>query len=242
MRRRSVRAVLGVALTIAASITCGEGSGPDPNAVAVVVVTPHTGTVDSGDSLQLSVVARNAAGDALSGKSFTWSTLDPTLVAVTGSGLVRARWPGLARVVATSEHRSDTANVQVTAKISRVVLTVPFDTLTALFAQQSLRVRAFIDTQPYPGGSYTWDLSNPSVAQLFGNGPDSVRFVQALANGDTYVRVVEARGARDSARVVVRQRPKAISFGSGLLRAYRACPFRLMAFVTDSFGFPGAVA
>ena len=66
---------------------------------------------------------------------------------------------------------------------------------------------------------------------------DSARTLQGWKNGTTLLRVREARGAVDSARIVVRQRPKNIYFVQ-LLRAYRACPFRVTATVTDSFNFP----
>ena len=66
---------------------------------------------------------------------------------------------------------------------------------------------------------------------------DSARTLQGWKNGTTLLRVREARGAVDSARIVVRQRPKNIYFVQ-LLRAYRACPFRVTATLTYSFNFP----
>lgn len=237
VRRVTLRALLGVVLTLTTSLTCDEGAGPDPNAVARVVITPDTGSIDTGDSLRLTAVAHNAHGDALSGKTITWSTLDATLVAVSSGGMVHGRWPGQARVVATSEGKSDTATLHVIPKISRVLITPAVDTLTSLFDVVPLSVHAFIDTQPYAGGSYGWDVSNPSVGQLIASGPDSLRTFQALANGATFVRAFEAGGARDSARIVVRQRPKTIYFAQQL-RAYRACPLRLTVLVVDSLNFP----
>lgn len=236
--RRSVQTALAVVLTTAGSLTCGESAGPDPNAVASVVITPGAGSLDTGDSLQLTAVARNADGTNLSAKVIEWSTLDASLVDVGNSGLVHGRFPGLARVVASSEQRSDTASLQVIPKITRVAVTPAPDTLRTLFVTVPLRVQAFIGSQPYPGGSYGWSLSDASVGQLIATGPDSLRTFQALGNGTTFVRAFEARGARDSVRIVVRQRPKTIFFGSGLLRAYRACPFRLTAVVADSFNTP----
>ncbi len=221
-------------LTAAASLTCGEPAGPDPTAVASVIITPAGGNVDTGDSLHLSAVTRNAAGIDLSGKTITWSTLDATLVTVSGTGVVRGRWPGQARVVAASEGKADTAFITIIARISTLTLTPALDTLTALGLTVNVTVHASIDTQVYPGGSYTWELSDPTVANVYQFGPDSVRAVQAVKNGTTFLRVREARGAVDSARIVVRQRPKTIYFNSSP-RAYRACPFRVTAVVADSF-------
>ena len=228
-------------LTAAASLTCGEPAGSDPNAVASVVITPAGGYVDTGDSLHLSAVTRNAAGTDLTGKTITWSTLDATLVAVSGTGVVRGRWPGHARVVAASEGKADTASVTIIPKITTLTLTPALDTLTALGATVAITVHAAIDTQGYTGASYTWALTDTSVAKLFEFGTDSVRTVQAWKNGTTFLRVREARGAVDSARMVVRQRPKNIYFAQQF-RAYRACPVRATVVVTDSLNFPVADA
>jgi len=233
---------LAVLLTAAVSLTCGEGAGPDPNAVAGVVITPGTGSLDTGDSLQLSAVARNADGTNLSGKVIVWSTLDASLVDVGNSGLVHGRFPGLARVVATSEQRSDTASLQVIPKINRIVITPTLDTLTSLFDVVTLSVHAFIDSQPYRGGSYGWDVTNAPVGQLTATGPDSLRTFQALANGATFVRAFESRGARDSARIVVQQRV-AFILAPQSTRMLRSCPERIHASAVDarSNTVPGAV-
>ena len=230
-----VSAVVTTVLIVAGSLTCGEPAGPDPNAVARVVIAPDTSTIDTGDSLQLSAVARNVAGDELSGKSFAWSSLDTALASVSSSGRVRARWPGVARIVATSDQRSDTARFAIRPKITRLTVTPALDTLTSLFDAVAETVHAFIGNQPYTFGSYTWELTDTTVARLLPfYGPDSVRTVQGWKNGTTFLRIREARGAVDSARIVVRQRPKTIYFNSSP-RAYRACPFRVTAVVADSF-------
>jgi len=153
--RISIRGAFAVGAA-AVSLTCGETGGPDPNAaVARVVITPDTGSMDTGDSLHLTAVAHNASGSVLSGKTFAWSTLDPTLVTVTGSGTVHGTWPGSARVVATSEERSDTALLTVIPRIDSIALTPAVDTLKSLFENRILTVTAYIGSQPYDGETYT---------------------------------------------------------------------------------------
>jgi len=240
--RRSFRADVALLIAAACSLTCGgETSGPDPNAVARVVISPDSGAIDTGDSLPFTAVARNASGANLSGKTIVWSTLDATLVDVTGSGIVHGHWPGTARVVATSEGKADTAQVRVKAKITSITVTPGLDTLHSLGATMNLVVQASIDTQSYAGGSYTWQVVDTSVAAVSGLSPDGTHAgIIARANGTTFVRVVEARGARDSARIVVHQRPKTILFVPPQLRGYRACPFPVRVFVVDSLGSPVA--
>ena len=225
-------------LTAAASLTCGgEPAGPDPNAVATVVITPAGGNVDTGDSLHLSAVTRNSAGSDLSGKTIAWSTLDPTLVTVSGTGVVRGRWPGLARVIATSEGKADTANVQVAPRITSIDLIPALDTLRSLGDQVALSVVAYIDTQQYAGGTYTWERSDTSFIFLFANNPapgSATAF--ARKNGSTFVRVREARGASDSAQVVVRQRVTQFFTTSPVSQAYRGCPLSSVVIPRDARG------
>jgi hypothetical protein len=239
---RSFRADWALLIAAAISLTCGgETSGPDPNAVARVVISPDSGVIDTGDSLPFTAVARNASGADLSGKTIVWSTLDATLVGVTGSGMVHGHWPGTARVVATSDGKADTAQVRVKANITSITVTPGLDTLHSLGATMNLVVQASIDTQPYTGGSYTWQVVDTTVAAVSGLSPDATHAgIIARANGTTFVRVVEARGARDSARIVVHQRPQTIFIVPPQLRGYRACPFLLTVFVVDSLGSPVA--
>ena len=237
-RRAPGQAVLVVALTAAASLTCGgEPAGPDPNAVASVVITTPPGSVDTGDSLHLSAVTRNAAGTDLSGKTITWSTLDATLVTVSGTGVVRGRWPGVARVVATSEGKADTAQVQVTPRITSIDVIPALDTLRSLGNQVTLSVVAYIDAQQYAGGTYTWERSDTSFINLFPNNP-APGSARALArrNGTTIVRVREARGASDSAQIVVRQRVARFFAFSPASQAYRGCPLTAGVLPIDSNG------
>src|SRR5881296_2085917 len=67
MRRVSVGAVLLVVVVAVGSLTCSpDATGPDPNAVARVVITPDSGAIDTGDSLQFTAIARNSSGSPVS--------------------------------------------------------------------------------------------------------------------------------------------------------------------------------
>jgi uncharacterized protein YjdB len=89
-------------------------SSPTPDPVASVVVTPATASLTIGDTLRLTAVARDASGNVLSGRAFTWTSLSP-LIAGVSSGKVTALAAGTAGVVATSEGRADTALISVLA-------------------------------------------------------------------------------------------------------------------------------
>jgi len=226
---RSLALLVSVLAAAVVSLTCAsDAGGPDPNAVAVIVITPDGGNVDTGDSLQLAAVTRNAEGAALSGRPVTWTSLDTDTASVSATGMVHGVWPGTARVVALSDGKADTARVRVVARITGVVLTPPLDTLTALGDEAEVSVQAYIGARPFGGGSFTWTLSDTAVAWL-GVGLDSTHraSVIARANGSTRVRVREARGATDSVAVVVRQRVARIDV-LGPSVAYRGCPLRVV--------------
>ena len=83
--------------------------------VASVEVTPATASVSVGTAVQLTATAKDAAGQPLSGRTFTWSTDAPSIATVSASGLVTGGAEGSATITATSEGRSGTSSVTVTA-------------------------------------------------------------------------------------------------------------------------------
>src|SRR2546427_9390457 len=54
-----------------------ESTGPGSSAVASVAVTPAVATIGPTDTLRLVAVAKDAAGNTLTGRTITWSTSDP---------------------------------------------------------------------------------------------------------------------------------------------------------------------
>jgi hypothetical protein len=77
-------------------------------AAAVASVTVATGGVQPvpGQQLQLTATARDAAGNLLQGKTFTWTSDNPALATVSATGLVQALAPGTVIISATVEGRS----------------------------------------------------------------------------------------------------------------------------------------
>jgi hypothetical protein len=82
--------------------------------VAAVEVSPATGTVMVGATTQLAATTRDAAGNVLTGRAVTWTSSDPSVATVSGTGLVTGAAPGAVTVTATSEGKSGTASVTVT--------------------------------------------------------------------------------------------------------------------------------
>lgn len=75
----------------------------DPNQVAQVIVSPDSGKISAGATLQFNAVARNLLGDALSGKTFSWRSSDATIASINSLGLATAIKPGEVNIIATTD-------------------------------------------------------------------------------------------------------------------------------------------
>jgi hypothetical protein len=115
----SLRLSLSAALAIILS-ACG-GSDPTnppppppaPPAVASVTVSPDTGTVAPGGTLQLAVTLRDAAGQAITGRTVTWASSDLTRASVSSTGLVTGAADGAVVITATSEGKGGDAHLTI---------------------------------------------------------------------------------------------------------------------------------
>jgi len=87
---------------------CGDEA---PIPVASVQITPALDTVRAGETIQLAAVARDASGNALTGRTVTWASNDQTVATVDSTGLVTGMGNGEATITATSEGQIDVASV-----------------------------------------------------------------------------------------------------------------------------------
>ena len=107
----------------------GEGAGIitgeiDPVA-ALVEVTAVTLTLTSlGATVELRVTAKNAGGDLLEGKTFTWSSSDPSVVTVDGSVSAATVVTAVSNGMATITVSTDGVEGSVTLAVSQVVATI----------------------------------------------------------------------------------------------------------------------
>ena len=85
-----------------------------PGPAAVVVLMPETATVREDQTVQLTATATDARGNAITGRSFTWTTSSSSIATVSPSGVVLGRNPGTVTITAKLDNKSDTAVVTVT--------------------------------------------------------------------------------------------------------------------------------
>ncbi len=122
------RALLLTALLVA----CATDVAGPPAPVASIEVTPQTAPVPVGTTRQLTAITRDSAGGELTGRSVIWSSSDPAVATVSGSGLVTGMSLGPATITATSEGRDGTAAVTVTpGPAAQLVFTAQPNTATA---------------------------------------------------------------------------------------------------------------
>jgi hypothetical protein len=81
--------------------------------VANVIVILNSSSLSVGQSTQASAIARDASGNILTGKSVTWTSMNPSIAAITASGLVTALAAGSATVRATVDGKTGDGSVSV---------------------------------------------------------------------------------------------------------------------------------
>jgi uncharacterized protein YjdB len=115
-----VTAVAAGSATITATSETKTGSAlvtvaAAPAPVATVTVSPAAPSVQAGSTVQLSAVTRDANNNVLTGRVVTWSSANTSIAGISASGLVTALVVGSVQVTATSEGKTGTSSITVTA-------------------------------------------------------------------------------------------------------------------------------
>jgi uncharacterized protein YjdB len=103
--------------TIVATSGLVSGSGKitvTPGAAATVTLSPETVSIKDDESVQLTATAKDAQGNDITGRTFTWTTSDGNTASVSSSGLVRAKRSGTVTITATLDGKFDRTVVTVT--------------------------------------------------------------------------------------------------------------------------------
>lgn len=156
-----------------------------PVPVAAVEVTAGVQTLEAGQSTQLQVVTRDSIGGVLTGRAVAWSSSNNGAATVSVTGLVTAVGAGSAIITATSEGKSGSTTLVITARpASRLGFVVqPANATAGLAISPPIQV-AFQDeaggTATTATGTITLSFSsNPTGATL--SGTLTVQAVQGIA-------------------------------------------------------------
>ncbi len=90
--------------------------------VGSVAITPQTASIPTSGVLQLDVTVADAAGNPLTGRLVSWTSMATGVAGVNQQGTVIALTTGQARVIATSEAHADTALITVTSAPGPAIL------------------------------------------------------------------------------------------------------------------------
>ncbi len=172
---------------------------PDPPAVASVVVTPDSTSIEVGSTQTYAASTRDASGNTLSGRAITWTTADAAVATVSATGVVTGVGSGTTTVSATSEG--------VTGGATVVVVPIPVASVDVAPDSVSLNVSETVTLSAttldgsggaLTGRTVTWTSTDVAVATVDGVSG----LVTAASAGSTSV-VATSEGVSDTAVVVV---------------------------------------
>lgn len=138
-------------------------------------------TVVEGQTLQLVALLADADGNALlsDGRVIAWNSDDLNVATVNDMGLVTGVNPGMAKITATSEGKSGSADVNVTSAVEGNVVITPAETTLAVSESADLKGMVIgKDGVAKQDDKLSWSSNNELVARV-----DSKGKVQALLPG-----------------------------------------------------------
>ena len=191
------RLITALLLTCAVTLTgCfdRDTAGPTPAAVAEVELSPVSGTLQLGDSIQLTARALSSAGQALAGRTITWSTNSPSILRVSSTGVVVGLSAGQATVTASTGGKSATAAVDVH----------PWNIAAGTVVIDSTMLRLSGDATERSAGRYRFEVLSAAAPQL---GPGQI--IVGAEQGGFLRRVVAV--ANEGGHVIVDTEPASLA-------------------------------
>lgn len=142
--------------------------------IASLSVAPPSSTLPQGSTLQLTVTARDASGNVLTGRSFSYASSAPTIASVSATGLVTAVAPGAATITVTPfglTTPSTTASITVTlVPVASLVLNPSTTQSITVGSQQQVFFPSLFDASGNPlslsGRTITWSSLDPGTATV----------------------------------------------------------------------------
>ena len=99
------------------AVSADPNPTPTPTPVGSVSVSLSSGSVTVGQSAQANATVKDDDGQVLTGRTVSWTSSSPTVAAVTAAGLITAVAAGTTNITATSDGKSGSAELTVTAAV-----------------------------------------------------------------------------------------------------------------------------
>jgi uncharacterized protein YjdB len=195
----SLRARTAIVLCVAA-LGCGGGggvAGPPPVAsISVVLAQP---SVVIGASTTATAIPRDAGGNALSGRTVSWSSDNSGVATVSPAGIVNGVATGTSHITATSEGQTGFATVTVIVPpVATVTVSLGASTLVVGATTQATAVTKDANGVTVTGRVVTWGSDNTGVATVSADG-----VVTATGPGSTSITATSESRSGSAAVTVV---------------------------------------
>ena len=156
--------------------------------VGSVTVLPSNSAIAPNASTQLSAIVRDVNGAVVTNRAVIWSSSNPQVATVTGSGLVTGVAVGTVTITATSEGKSGTATVTVLSAAVANVAVSPSNVSLAVGSNTGLTATATdANGNVITGAPIAWTTSNPGVATVSSSG-----LVTAVGAGSATITATSA--------------------------------------------------
>lgn len=174
-----------------------------PIPIATLTLSPSPATVAVGATTQLTLVARDAAGNVLGGRTATLTTSNAAIASVDANRVVSGLSAGSVTITATAEGKTATATVNVVpGAVTSVEVTPGTASVAAGSTQQLSATARDASGAAVTGRAVSWSTSNPSIATVSSTG-----MVTAVAAGGPVTISATAEGKSGSASITVTPAP-----------------------------------
>jgi len=139
--------------------------------VMLVLVSPASSTVRVGGTQRLTATPEDANANPLAGRAITWATSNAAIAGVDATGLVMGVAAGPATITATSEGKSGTASVTVSAVPVAAVTVSP--ATASIFVGATKQLTATTKDSAgnvLTGRAIAWSSSNTTAATVSASG------------------------------------------------------------------------
>jgi uncharacterized protein YjdB len=168
---------------------------------ASVAITPNAPSVQAGQYTELTATAYDAAGAALANRVPTWSSSNPAIATVSGTGRLTGVAAGTANITATVDGKSATVGVAVTAPppaaIASIAVVLHNPTVTpgqTTWAQAEARDAS---GKALTGKSVAWSSAMPTLATVSQDGT-----VTTISSGSVSI-VATAEGVTGASTLII---------------------------------------
>ena len=209
-----------------------------PVTLLSLTIAPQSVSLDAlGDTARFTATVRDQHGQQVVGGTTEWTSSDPAVASVNGTGLVRATGNGTAMISATSDSATGTAMVAV-AQVAALVTVAPGNVQFSSLGGSTQLTGSVHDANGHvlAGVGVSWSSSDASVATV-----DASGVVRPVANGRVAIQAASG-GLNGLANVVVEQVADSVALSSpgDSILVTDSIRLRAGAFDADDYVIPEA--